>query len=100
SDELEDADPHKDNLPLVPVVPKSVDAEKTARVVNAFMKKADDVLKGEKVANGVLLRGFSKRPDMPLFPEKYRLNALAITTYPMYRGIAKLIGMKVEKEPG
>jgi 2,3-bisphosphoglycerate-independent phosphoglycerate mutase len=98
-DKLEDADPHKDNLPRVPAVPKSTDAEKTARVVNAFIKEAGEVLKGEKRANGVLLRGFSQKPDIPLFPEKYRIDALAITTYPMYRGIGKLLGMKVEKEP-
>ena len=51
------------------------------------------------MANGVLLRGFSKNPDIPRFPEKYRMDSLAITTYPMYRGIAKVLGMKVEKEP-
>ncbi len=99
SDELEDADPHKDGRPLVLVAPKAAAAEKTASVINGFMKKAMEVLKAERVANGVLLRGFSKRPDIPLFPEKYRMDSLAITTYPMYRGIAKLIGMKVEKEP-
>jgi 2,3-bisphosphoglycerate-independent phosphoglycerate mutase len=47
----------------------------------------------------VLLRGFSKRPDIPLFPDRYKMDALAITTYPMYRGIAKLLGMKAEREP-
>ncbi len=99
SDELEDADPHKDGRPLPMPGAKTPGAEKTASIIAGFMKKAMDVLKGERVANGILLRGFSKRPDIPLFPEKYRMDSLAITTYPMYRGIAKLIGMKVEKEP-
>ena len=99
SDEIEDADPHKDGRPLVLPVPKVPQAEKTASIIGSFMKKAVEVLKGEPVANGILLRGFSKRPDIPLFPEKYRMESLAITTYPMYRGIAKLIGMRVEKEP-
>ncbi len=83
----------------MPAAAKNSSAEKTASVINAFMKAAMEVLKGEEVANGVLLRGFSKRPDIPLFPEKYRMDAFAIATYPMYRGIAKLLGMKVEKEP-
>jgi 2,3-bisphosphoglycerate-independent phosphoglycerate mutase len=99
SDELEDADPHKDNKPLTGAVPRASGAERTASIVNAFMTKVMDVLKDQPAANGVLLRGFSKRPDMPPFPEKYHMEALAITTYPMYRGIAKLLGMKVEKEP-
>jgi 2,3-bisphosphoglycerate-independent phosphoglycerate mutase len=99
SAELEDADPHKDNKPLTAVAPRVPGAEKTASIVNAFMTKVMDVLKDQTAANGILLRGFSKRPDMPPFPEKYHMEALAITTYPMYRGIAKLLGMKVEKEP-
>lgn len=98
SDELEDADPHKDNKPFLPAAPKNGGAEKTASVINGFMRAAMNVLEPEKVANGVLLRGFSKRPDIPLFPRKYRMEALAIATYPMYRGIAKLLGMKVERE--
>jgi 2,3-bisphosphoglycerate-independent phosphoglycerate mutase len=97
-DELEDADPHKDNRPMAPAVPKGQAAERTAMVVNSFVKRVMELLSGEPAANCVLLRGFSKRPDMPLFPQRYGLNALAITTYPMYRGIAKVLGMKVEKE--
>jgi len=99
SDEIEDADPHKDGRPFVLPAPKNPQAKRTASVIGSFMKKALEVLKGEPKANGILLRGFSKRPDIPLFPEKYRMESLAITTYPMYRGIAKLLGMKVEKEP-
>jgi len=99
SDQIEDADPHKEGRPFVLPAPKTPQAEKTASIIGNFMKKALEVLKGEPVANGILLRGFSKRPDIPLFPEKYRMESLAITTYPMYRGIAKLLGMKVEKEP-
>jgi 2,3-bisphosphoglycerate-independent phosphoglycerate mutase len=98
SDQLEDADPHKENRPFVPATAKTPAAEKTAAVVNSFMKAAREVLEGEAPANGVLLRGFSQRPGIPLFPEKYKMDALAIATYPMYRGIAKLLGMKVERE--
>ena len=99
SDEIEDADPHKEGKPLVMPAAKTPAAEKSASIFGKFMEKAMEVLKGERVANGVLLRGFSKRPDIPSFPEKFQLDSLAITTYPMYRGIAKLIGMQVEKEP-
>jgi 2,3-bisphosphoglycerate-independent phosphoglycerate mutase len=99
SDALEDADPHKDRKPFAWAAPKTAAAERTAAVVNAFIKKAMEVLKEEPVANGILLRGFSKHPDIPRFPEKYRMDSLAITTYPMYRGIARVLGMSVEKAP-
>ncbi len=99
SDGLEDADPHKEGKPFAWAAAKTAEAERTAEAVNNFMKKAMEVLKEEKAANGILLRGFSKHPDIPRFSEKYRMDALAITTYPMYRGIAKLLGMSVEKTP-
>ena len=99
SDEMEDADPHKEQMPFVWAAPSSPSAQATARVVNAFMKRAQEVLKTEGAANAVLLRGFSKRPDIPPFPERYRMAALAIATYPMYRGLAKVLGMSVEKVP-
>ncbi len=98
-DDLEDADPHKEGRPLVPVVARSKTAERAAAVINGFIERAMDVLANEPKANGVLLRGFSKKPEMPLFPDKYKMEALALTTYPMYRGIAKVLGMKAEKEP-
>ncbi|MGA3173006.1 MAG: 2,3-bisphosphoglycerate-independent phosphoglycerate mutase [Syntrophorhabdales bacterium] len=99
SDELEDADPHKEHMPFVWAAPKSPTAERTARIINAYMERVMDLLKAEGAANGVLLRGFSQSPDIPPFPEKYRMDSLAVATYPMYRGLAKVLGMKVEKEP-
>jgi 2,3-bisphosphoglycerate-independent phosphoglycerate mutase len=40
------------------------------------------------------MRGFSVMPDLLPFNEAYGLNSLAIDTYPMYRGLAKLVGMQ------
>jgi 2,3-bisphosphoglycerate-independent phosphoglycerate mutase len=98
-DEIEDADPHKEGKPVIYAAPKVPTAKKTADAINAFIKKAAEVLASEPKANSILLRGFSKRPDLPSFSDRYKMNALALTTYPMYRGIAKVLGMKVEKEP-
>ncbi|HVN94974.1 MAG TPA: 2,3-bisphosphoglycerate-independent phosphoglycerate mutase [Syntrophorhabdaceae bacterium] len=99
SDKLTDADPHKDNRPYAYATAKEKKADFTVQVINTFIRKILDLLKNEKAANGVLLRGFSEKPNIPLFPEKYRLRALAIATYPMYRGIAKVLGMDVKHEP-
>ncbi len=40
------------------------------------------------------MRGFSGMPDIPMFGDAYGLKALAIATYPMYRGLARLIDME------
>lgn len=99
TDKLTDADPHKDNKPLAWASAKSPEAEFSARVVSSFMEQVMALLQAEPVANGVLLRGFSLKPDIRPFPEKYAMKALAIATYPMYRGIAKVLGMDVKDEP-
>ena len=45
----------------------------------------------------VLLRGFAKKPHFPTMQEIYKLNPLAIAVYPMYRGLARLVGMEVAR---
>ena len=102
TDAVTDADPHKDNKPFAFARPKNekdARAVNTAEVINGFIEKAMDVIKGEPVANGVLLRGFSRKPDVVSFPSKYRMRALAVASYPMYRGIAKVLGMDVKDVP-
>jgi 2,3-bisphosphoglycerate-independent phosphoglycerate mutase len=99
SDKLSDADPHKDNRPFAYAIAKAKEADFAAQVVNTFIRKVLDLLNTEKVANGILLRGFSQKPDITPFSTKYRMKALAIATYPMYRGIAKVLGMDVRHEP-
>ena len=48
----------------------------------------------EKKANFVLFRGFSTYPKIPSFSELYKIKSASITTYPMYKGIGKLVGME------
>ncbi|MDR2018339.1 MAG: 2,3-bisphosphoglycerate-independent phosphoglycerate mutase [Syntrophobacterales bacterium] len=99
SDAITDADPHKDNKAFAHSRPKIETASFAAKVVNSFIEKAMEAIKGEKTANGVLLRGFSMKPVIPGFPSKYKMSALAIASYPMYRGIAKVLGMETKAVP-
>jgi 2,3-bisphosphoglycerate-independent phosphoglycerate mutase len=70
-------------------------AAKLAQAANAFVEGAREVLGDRDRANMVLLRGFSKIPELPGFGDSYALNPAAIAAYPMYRGLAKLVGMNV-----
>jgi 2,3-bisphosphoglycerate-independent phosphoglycerate mutase len=95
SDALSDADPQKDGQPALPAKALSPEAEKSARMVNRAMEKATELLKDSPKANTVLLRGFSGCPSLPTMNELYKLNAAAIANYPMYKGLAKLVGMEI-----
>jgi 2,3-bisphosphoglycerate-independent phosphoglycerate mutase len=59
--------------------------------------EAKRVLASEHPANMVLLRGFSKYPRLPRLTEIYGVRAAVIAVYPMYRGLAKLVGMQAVK---
>ena len=95
SPELADSDPQQAGLAPKKIEPLSAKAQITAEITNEFMSQARNILKGEAPANMVLLRGFSRRPDMPSIPEIYKLKPAAIATYPMYRGLAGLVGMEI-----
>ena len=95
ADALTDADPQKEGKAPVPTAPIAPEAAKASAIVNRFLCDVADVLKGEAKANAALLRGFSKFPSIPTMPELFKLRPAAIANYPMYRGLAKLLGMEV-----
>ncbi len=90
---INDTDPQKVGKQPVKAVPGSKSAEQVARVAEKFISTTSEILKDQEKANYTLLRGFSVMPHLPSFSELYGLNAIAIANYPMYRGIAKLVGM-------
>ena len=95
ADALTDADPQKDGQPRLPTTPVVPGAAKAAGIVNRFLDDLTDVLKAEPKANTALLRGFSKFPSIPPMQELFRLRPAAVANYPMYKGLAKLLGMTV-----
>ena len=70
-------------------------AEATAGFINAFVDQALHRLKGPSAANGLVLRGFSMLPDIPSFDELYGLRSAALAVYPMYKGLARIVGMDI-----
>ncbi|MCF7764745.1 MAG: 2,3-bisphosphoglycerate-independent phosphoglycerate mutase [Verrucomicrobia bacterium] len=93
---LTDADPHREGLPIpkvAPVDPKSAKAKKAAKLVEEFYKVALPLLAKKTPANGFLMRGIAHQPEIPLFEDRYRLKPACIAVYPMYKGLAQLVGM-------
>jgi len=97
---LNDTDPQREGLPIAestPLDPSSKKAQKAAKLIKAFYDKALPILKDERPANGFLMRGIAHQPDIPTFEERYKLKAACLAVYPMYKGLAQLVGMdKVE----
>src|SRR5207237_9367540 len=70
-------------------------SEHTARAVNRFAAEAAKMLKADAPTNGVTLRGFARYPKIATMQEVYGLRSVALAVYPMYKGLARLVGMDV-----
>ncbi|MGH2718362.1 MAG: 2,3-bisphosphoglycerate-independent phosphoglycerate mutase [Actinomycetota bacterium] len=94
SPDLNDTDPQAVGVPPKNPAARSVEAEATAAVLKDLLAQVRTTLEGER-ANFILLRGFDTLREMPLFPERYGVRAQAVTVYPMYAGIARILGFDV-----
>ncbi|MCL4534506.1 MAG: 2,3-bisphosphoglycerate-independent phosphoglycerate mutase [Bacteroidetes bacterium] len=95
SDQVSSNDPQTNGLPPHPIRALSPEAGPTADAVSFFVAEANRLLAAQQPANTVLVRGFGKLPRFPTMSEAFGLHPAAIASYPMYRGLAKLIGMQV-----
>ncbi len=94
-DRLRQTDPEREGVEPLPVRATAPEAEATAALVNFFIARAREVIGHQPKANAVLLRGFAKPPAFPPLPDVTGMRAGAFAVYPMYRGLAKLVGMTV-----
>jgi len=97
--DINDTDPQETGVK--PFEPKGENekSEKTARYVAEFLQQVKEVLKDDHPANFLLARGFAKHEDFPSMQKRYGLRSLAVAQYPMYRGLARLVGMTVPPVP-
>ncbi|MCA9059751.1 MAG: 2,3-bisphosphoglycerate-independent phosphoglycerate mutase [Planctomycetaceae bacterium] len=92
---VNDTDPQRTGVP--PLAPQGRDeaSQKTAAILAEFVRQAAEILKDDAPANLLTLRGIAKMPPIPTFEEVYGTRAAAIAVYPMYRGLARLVGMDI-----
>lgn len=99
SGELDNTDPQATGVPPHEPQAKTEAAQRTSELVRDFLNQAAERLADHHPANMVLLRGFASLPDWPTMQQAFGLRGVAIAAYPMYRGVAKLVGMEVAETP-
>ena len=93
SDGVSDSDPQATGRAPLPLRAASSADERMAAVAEAFVARAGELLAGQSPANMVLIRGFGRYPGLPSMQEVYGLDPVGLAGYPMYRGIARAVGM-------
>ena len=97
--QVADTDPQRTGIPPLDPVGHDESSRKTAAIAKQFLLQATKLLSGESKANGLTMRGFASPPVLPSYEEVYGLKAAAIAVYPMYKGLASLVGMTVLGKP-
>jgi 2,3-bisphosphoglycerate-independent phosphoglycerate mutase len=94
-DVVNDTDPQQTGH--APLEAKGADpnSANTARAVQAFVAEAARILKDQASTNMMTLRGFARYPKIATMQTVYGLRPVAIAVYPMYRGLARLVGMEI-----
>jgi 2,3-bisphosphoglycerate-independent phosphoglycerate mutase len=94
-DAVNDTDPQQTGPAPLPAKGADPASTRTAEAVNRFLAEAARVLKDQAPTNMVTLRGFARYPKIETFRDVYGLRAAAVAVYPMYKGLARLVGMDV-----
>ncbi len=90
-----DTDPQATGVPPLEPAAATAASQRTADVAAEFVRQARELLADQPRANGLTMRGFAPRPALPTYQEVYGLRAAAVAVYPMYKGLARLVGMDV-----
>jgi 2,3-bisphosphoglycerate-independent phosphoglycerate mutase len=93
--DVTESDPSQTGVMPIEIVSLNDQSTRMADIATQFVEKARSSLKEHYPANMVLMRGFAKKPQFPGMQDIYKLNPLAIAVYPMYRGLARLVGMEI-----
>ncbi len=92
---VSDTDPQKTGVPALDPIAQDAESQRTAEIAKEFLAQAKKILAGHPKANFHTMRGFANKPSLPSYREVYGLRAAAIAVYPMYKGLARLVGMDI-----
>lgn len=92
---VSDTDSQQVGVPPLDPLGADPESQKTAHFVKLFSQQAREILRHEPQANALLFRGFAKHRPYKSLKDRFKLNAYAIANYPMYRGLARLVGMTI-----
>ena len=95
-----DTDPQRTGVPPLDPVAHDEPSKRTAEVAKQFVEQAQELLADQPKANGLTMRGFSAAPAIDSYETVYGLMAGCIASYPMYKGLAQLVGMEVVGSAG
>jgi 2,3-bisphosphoglycerate-independent phosphoglycerate mutase len=96
---IRETDPQRTGVPPLEPEALDVDSERTARLMSRFLEQARELLAGEERVTGLLARGFARFEGFPSLDERFGLKGAVHARYPMYRGVARLVGMEVPEVP-
>jgi 2,3-bisphosphoglycerate-independent phosphoglycerate mutase len=94
-DQVNDTDPQSTTSPPLPARGKDEASARTAELVNQFVAAAASLLQQDAPTNMVTLRGFARMPHIATMRDVYGLRPVAVAVYPMYKGLARLVGMNI-----
>jgi 2,3-bisphosphoglycerate-independent phosphoglycerate mutase len=97
--EISDTDPQAVGVEPFDPTPLEPGSAKGAAVLKDFLARVEETLRGEKRINGVLARGIASFEGFPSIEKRFGLEGIAVAKYPMYRGVARLVGMRVPGAP-
>ncbi len=109
--DVSDTDPHDVGVPIAEAKGTSPKGRTTAKAVNAFTKRAQELLKdhpvnrariegGKPPANLVVLRGAGVVPHLEPFGERYGLRAAGIAGVALIKGMCRALGIEVLEVKG
>lgn len=96
---VNDTDPQAVGVTPLPAKGADPASERTAQLANQFVAEARRILANDAPTNGVTLRGFARYPNIGTMEQVYGLKSAAIAVYPMYKGLARLVGMDILGQP-
>jgi 2,3-bisphosphoglycerate-independent phosphoglycerate mutase len=96
---IKDLDPQRTGVaPLEPTATHP-DAERTATVLRELDAAIREALVDQD-ADTVLFRGFDTLHELPSMQDVFGVRPATVATYPMYRGVAQLVGMEALPKVG